>query len=94
MRTIPTPSRGTSGVPRGPAWLRDHERRVSGKRVARLRQAAGLRGGGRRRRVRTTVSEPTATPAPNLVARQFTVGDLTQRRVTELTDRWTAAGWV
>jgi transposase InsO family protein len=73
IRAIHTTSRGTYGVPRVHARLRDQGRRVGRKRVARLMQAAGLRGCGRRRRVRTTISDPQATPAPNLVARQFSV---------------------
>jgi len=94
IRAIHSTSRQTYGVPRVHARLRDQGRRVSRKRVARLMQAAGLRGCGRRRRVRTTVSDPQATPAPNLVARQFAVGDVNQLWVTDLTYLWTAEGWL
>jgi len=62
--------------------------------VARLMWAAGLRGCGRRRRVRTTVSDPRATPAPNLVQRQFSVGALNRLWVTDLTYLWTGEGWL
>ena len=42
------------------------------KRVARLMRQAGLVGGHRRRRQpRTTVSDPAATAAPDLVQRAF-----------------------
>ena len=94
IRTIHTTSRGTYGVPRVHARLRGQGRRVGRKRVARLMQAAGLRGCGRRRQVRTTVSDPQATPAPNLVARQFSVGDVNQLWITDLTYLWTVEGWL
>ena len=45
---------------------------VGRRRVARLMRRAGLRGGhGLRRRVRTTVADPRATPATDRVARAF-----------------------
>lgn len=94
IRAIHSTSRGTYGVPRIHARLREQGRRVSRKRVARLMQAADLRGCGRRRRVRTTVSDPQATPAPNLVARQFSVGDVNRLWITDLTYLWTAEGWL
>jgi putative transposase len=94
IHAIHAQSRHTYGVPRVHATLRDQGQRVSRKRVARLMQAAGLRGCGRRRRVRTTVSDPQATPAPNSVARQFQVADVNQLWSTALTYLWTAAGWL
>jgi putative transposase len=94
IRAIHSTSRQTYGVPRLHAELRDQGHRVSRKRVARLMRAAGLRGCGRRRRVRTTVSDPQATPAPNLVARQFSVGAVNQLWITDLTYLWTAEGWL
>jgi putative transposase len=94
IRAIHATSRHTYGVPRIHATLRDQGQRVSRKRVARLLQAAGLRGCGRRRRARTTVSDPQATPAPNVVARQFSVGGVNQLWVTDLTYLWTADGWL
>jgi transposase InsO family protein len=94
IRAIHSTSRGTYGVPRVHARLRDQGRCVGRKRVARLMQAAGLRGCGRRRRVRTTVSDPPATPAPNLVARQFGVRDVNQLWVTDLTYLPTDEGWL
>ena len=61
-------SRRTYGAPRIHAELRAQGVRCARKRVARLMRAAGLAGCHRRRRVRTTIAEPTHTPAPNLVA--------------------------
>ncbi len=68
--------------------------RVSRKRVARLMRTAGLRGCEARRKPRTTVSDPTATPAPNLVQRQFDVGELDRVWVTDITYLPTAEGWL
>jgi putative transposase len=94
IRRIHATSRQTYGVPRMHAALRARGGHVSRKRVARLMRAAGLRGCGRRRRVRTTVSDPTATPAPNLVQRQFAAAEPNRLWVTDLTYLWTAEGWL
>lgn len=94
IRVIHTQSRQTYGVPRVQASLCASGHQVSRKRVARLMRDAGLRGCGRRRRVRTTVSDPAATPAPNLVQRQFSVGELNLLWITDLTYLWTAEGWL
>jgi len=68
-------SRGTYGSPRVHAELVDpdgpHRVRCSRKRVARLMRRAGLAGCHRRRRRRTTVADPLAAPAPDLVRRGF-----------------------
>lgn len=94
IRVIHTQRRQTYGVPRVQASLCASGHQVSRKRVARLMRDAGLRGCGRRRRVRTTVSDPAATPAPNLVQRQFSVGELNLLWITDLTYLWTAEGWL
>ncbi len=52
-------SRGTYGTPRVHAALRAAGVRTSRRRVARLMRAAGLVGCCRRRRTRTTVTDPT-----------------------------------
>ena len=65
-------SRRTYGAPRIHAALRAQGTRCARKRVARLMRAAGLVGCHRRRRARTTIADPAHTPAPNLVARDFT----------------------
>ena len=65
-------SRATYGAPRIVRDLRDAGERVGQKRVARLLRAAGLQGVSRRRAWRrTTVRDPHARPAPDLVQRQF-----------------------
>ena len=87
-------SRQTYGVPRMHAALRARGYRIGRTRVARLMRAAGLRGCGHRRRVRTTVSDPTATPAPNLVQRQFIAEQPNRLWITDLTYLRTAEGWL
>lgn len=94
IRTIHAQSRATYGNPRVHATLCAAGTRVSRKRVIRLMQAAGLRGCDRRQTVRTTVSDPTATPAPNLVQRQFDAGGLNRVWVTDITYLATDEGWL
>ncbi len=76
MRAIHARSRQSYGSPRIHAALCTDATRVRRTRVARLLRAAGLRGCGARRKVRTTQSDPAATPAPNLVQRRVDVGAL------------------
>jgi putative transposase len=65
-------SRATYGAPRILRDLRDAGERVGQKRVARLLRTASLQGVSRRRAWRrTTVRDPHARPAPDLVQRQF-----------------------
>ena len=76
------------GAPRVTAELNDGapaEDRVNHKRVARVMHEHGIAGVRLRRRVRTTVPEPSAQKVPDLLKRQFTapkpnvnyVGDIT-----------------
>lgn len=94
IRAIHAKSRRTYGVPRVHAALSANGRHVGRKRVARLMRSAGLSGCGRRRWVRTTVSDPAATPAPNLVQRQFVADAPNRLWVTDLTYLWTREGWL
>jgi putative transposase len=64
-------SRGTYGYPRIHAELRALGVRCSRKRVARLMREADLRGCLRGCRKRTTRRDKHATPAPDLVRREF-----------------------
>jgi putative transposase len=72
IRRIHAESRGTYGVPRIHAELRFAGTRCSRKRVARLMRTAGLEGVHRRRFVRTTRTDRSVAPAPDLVNRAFT----------------------
>ena len=94
MRTIHTARRQLYGSPRIHAVLGRRGTHVSRKRVLRLVRTAGIHGGSRRRAVRTTVSDPAATSAPNLVQRRFDVGALNRVWVTDITYLPTAEGWL
>jgi transposase InsO family protein len=95
IRTFHVASRATYGVPRIHADLCAAGTRVGRKRVWRLMRAAGLSGCQRgRRRVRTTVSDPTATPAPNLLARDFHADRPDERWVGDITYLPTDEGWL
>jgi putative transposase len=63
--------RGTYGSPRVHAELSAAGHACGRKRVARLMRAAGLRGVSRRRFVVTTMRDPDAIPAADLVKRDF-----------------------
>ena len=87
-------SRRTYGAPRIHAALRAQGTRCARKRVARLMRAAGLVGCHRRRRTRTTVADPAHTPAPNLVARDFTAPARDRLWIGDITYVATAEGWL
>jgi putative transposase len=71
IRQIHAASRGSYGRPRIQAELAAEGIQVSGKRIARLMRAAGLRGISRRRWIITTRRAERARPAPDLVQRHF-----------------------
>ncbi len=72
IRQIHAQSRQTYGSPRVRATLCARGEAIGRRRVARLMRRAGLRGvHGQRRRVRTTVADPHAAPAPDRVERAF-----------------------
>jgi putative transposase len=74
IRAVHQRSGGTYGAPRIHAQLRRDGIRTSRKRVERLMGQAGLQGAFVRKRWRcSTRQDPKATPAPDLVNRQFKV---------------------
>ncbi|WP_190046370.1 IS3 family transposase [Streptomyces finlayi] len=86
IRAVHQESDGTHGAPRITAELREENGvAVNHKRVARIMRASGIEGVRLRRRHRTTVSDPAAAKAPDLIGRNFTadrpntkyVGDIT-----------------
>jgi transposase InsO family protein len=74
IKEIHERSRGTYGAPRIHAELRRQGVSTSRKRVARLMRELGLQGRRRRRFKRTTVADPAATAAADLLKRTFGVG--------------------
>lgn len=79
-------SRGCYGAPRVHAELRlEHGIRIGRKRVARLMRAAGLTGVSRRRFVRTTTPDNRAVLPPDLVDRNFRIGELDRLWVADIT---------
>ncbi|UNM12427.1 IS3 family transposase [Streptomyces formicae] len=86
IRAVHRESDGTYGVPRITAELRERNgEAVNHKRVTRIMRASGIEGVRLRRRHRTTVPDPAAAKAPDLIGRDFTatapntkyVGDIT-----------------
>ena len=63
-------------------------------RVARLMRANGWRGKRLKRRVRTTVSDDSKAPAPNLLNRQFKVDAPNLKWVGDITYIPTGQGWL
>jgi putative transposase len=85
----------TYGAPRVWAELRAGGVRCSRKRVARLMREAGLVGAyPRRRRRKTTVQDPRAAAAPDLVGRQFRAAGPNRLWVADLVQVPTGEGWL
>ncbi|WUH89836.1 IS3 family transposase [Streptomyces sp. NBC_00433] len=72
IRQIHGESGGAYGSPRVAAELREKGQRVNEKRVARIMRTFSITGIRLRRRVRTTVPDPAASPVPDLFQRDFT----------------------
>ncbi|WAX82153.1 IS3 family transposase [Streptomyces sp. KMM 9044] len=85
IREIHKESDGTYGVPRITAELWDAGIEVNHKRVARVMARIGLQGVHLRKKVRTTVPEPSATPVPDLLRRDFTASEPNTRYVGDIT---------
>jgi transposase InsO family protein len=89
-------SAGTYGSPRVHAELHAQGRRHSRKRVARLMRTAGLCGRTPKRWRTTTVPDPTVTPRPDLVVRDFTTNpeEVDTRWCGDITYINTWEGWL
>ncbi len=87
-------SRRTYGSPRIHAELQEEGTRVGRKRVARLMKESGLVGVSRRKWIRTTLRDPAARPAPDLVDRKFTASAANQLWVADMTYIPTAVGFL
>jgi transposase InsO family protein len=93
LRLAHADSRQTYGRPRLCRALRDRGIAVSGKRVARLMRAGGLRAKGRRRFIVTTDSRHNFTIAPNRVRRHFRPRVLNRIWAADMTACRLQHGW-
>jgi len=87
-------SRGRYGVPRVTAQLWRQGTKVNHKRVGRIMAELGLQGACGRRKLRTTVRDPDAAPAPDLVRRHFTSSKPDSLWIGDLTYIPTDEGWL
>jgi hypothetical protein len=85
IRAVHTAHDGTYGVPRITAELRERGEAVNHKRVARVMRGIGLQGLRLRRRQRTTIADPAAAKAPDLIGRDFTAPAPNLRYVGDIT---------
>jgi transposase InsO family protein len=89
IATLHAESRGAYGSPRVTVELQAQGARVNRKRVERIMRQRDIVGAHQRRRRRTTVADPAAPRAPDLLGRDFTAtapdqrwcGDITYLRV-------------
>jgi transposase InsO family protein len=81
IKAIHAASRATYGCPRVHAQLRREGVHVGRKRVARIMAAADLAGRGKRRWRRTTIADPAAQAAAELLKRAFGPGTVEVDRV-------------
>ncbi|WP_459740108.1 IS3 family transposase [Streptomyces sp. E-15] len=72
IREVHAASGGAYGSPRVTAELKDKGLHVNEKRVARVMRTFSITGVRLRRRVRTTVADPSAALVPDLFRRDFT----------------------
>lgn len=96
IRAIHRRSRGTYGMPRVHAVLKEEGQYVARKRVARLMREEGLCGVPAKKayRVATTLSDHDHPIADNLLQRNFTVDQPNQAWVGDITYLRTATGFV
>jgi putative transposase len=96
IRRVYAESLETYGAPRVHAELREtHGVCVGRKRVARLMRQLGLEGVSRRgKRRRTTVADPGAPPAPDLVGRRFQAAHPNELWLADITYLPTHEGWL
>lgn len=87
-------SRGRYGAPRITAQLRREGEAVNHKKVERLMADLHIQGVRGRRKVRTTVRDPKAVPAPDLVNRHFGAKDLDELWLGDITYIPTEEGWL
>ncbi|MFD5570928.1 IS3 family transposase [Streptomyces cadmiisoli] len=85
IRRVHAESGGAYGSPRVTAELREKGRRVNEKRVARIMRTFSITGIRLRRRVRTTVPDPAASPVADLFQRNFTAAEPGHKYMGDIT---------
>lgn len=85
IKTVHHAFDGTYGAPRITAELQENGHRVNHKRVARVMRRFGVQGLRLRRRHRTTIADPAAAKAPDLIGRDFTAPAPNRRYVGDIT---------
>jgi transposase InsO family protein len=85
IRKVHQDSDGTYGVPRITAELRGMGEDINHKRVARVMRLAGLAGLRLRREHRTTIPDPAAAKAADLIGRDFTAVTVNTKYVGDIT---------
>ena len=94
IREIHATSKGTYGAPRIHGELRNQGVHVGKKRVARLMVVAGLEGRCKKRWRRTTIPDPDAERARDLIQRHFgPCTEIDRRYVGDITYINTWEGW-
>jgi putative transposase len=94
IKAVHQKSHQTYGSPRIHADLRERGILCNLKRIVRLMRRYGVRGIVRRRFLCTTDSEHDYPVAPNILARQFQVGDRNRVWLTDITYIATDEGWL
>jgi len=94
IRLVHAESRNNYGEPRVTAQLEREGVVVNHKRVQRLMAVHGIRGRCIRRKLHTTVQDPSATPFTDLVERAFARDGLDELWVGDLTYVATDEGWL
>lgn len=82
------------GVLRVHADLHGSGHHVNRKRVARLMREHGIIGRHLRRKKRTTIPDPVAPPAPDLLQRDFTASQLDERWCGDITYIQVGGRWL
>ncbi|MET8419565.1 IS3 family transposase [Streptomyces sp. NPDC005134] len=94
IREIHTEHKGTYGIRRIHAELRGFGHTVNRKRVERLMRVNKIEGRHLRRRRRTTVPDRLAPPAPDLVRRDFSAGQLDEKWCGDITYVQVGGAWL
>jgi len=95
MRRVHDDLDDTYGSPRMTDELRDRGFCANHKRVERLMAENGIHAkDARRRKVRTTIPDVSAPPLPDLVGRDFRVGEPGERTCGDITYVATDEGWL